>query len=281
MVQFASLQTKQLNIQKAKELVTQAAQEGAEVVCLQELFMTDYFCFEENPEAFELADDFKTSTDLFQMLECSKENDIVLIASGFEKRTEGLYHNSTIVFDRGEVSGIYRKQHIPDDPGYYEKYYFAPGDGGYQVFDTSAGKIGVLICWDQWYPEAARAVALKGAEVIFYPTAIGWDMNDSEEIREEELEAWKTMHKAHSIANGIPIVAVNRVGEENGLKFWGSSIAVNAFGKVLLETSVDNQEVHVLELKTDQSSFYRHRWPFLRDRRIDTYQPLLKRFDDE
>jgi N-carbamoylputrescine amidase len=278
--QFKSEGEKEKNLSKSIQLIENLAKNGAEVICLQELFLTDYFCYEENPDFFALADDYKSAASIEKLRKVSESTKTVLIASCFEKRMEGLYHNTIIVFDAGKTLGIYRKHHIPDDPGYYEKYYFTPGDGGYQVFDTSKGKIGTLICWDQWYPEAARSTALKGAEIIFYPTAIGWDMNDPQIIKEEEVSAWKTMHQAHAIANGIPIVAVNRVGEENGLKFWGSSVIINAMGRILYEASIDNEESKIMELNLSETSYYRHRWPFLRDRRIDSYQPILKRADD-
>jgi N-carbamoylputrescine amidase len=279
--QFNSEGTKERNLQKSIDLIKKLAQDGAEVICLQELFLTDYFCFEENPDFFALADDYNNSEVIKALEDVSKQTKTVLIASCYEKRMTGLYHNTIIVFDSGAKVGLYRKHHIPDDPGYYEKYYFAPGDEGYKVFDTSKGRIGTLICWDQWYPEAARATALKGADVIFYPTAIGWDMNDPQIIREEEVAAWKIMHQSHAISNGIPIVAVNRTGEENGLKFWGSSIVVNAMGRIVYEGSVDVEESIVMNLDLTETSYYRHRWPFLRDRRIDTYQTLLKRADNE
>ena len=281
LIQNKSKGSQENNILSTLKSIDSLSNKGVEVICLQELFLTDYFCFEENPNHFDLANDFKNSEIIEKLRLSSEENKIVLLASCFEKRATGLYHNTVIVFDQGEQTGIYRKQHIPDDPGYYEKYYFTPGDGGYKVFNTSKGKIGTLICWDQWYPEAARLTSLKGAEIIFYPTAIGWDLDDSEKIKEEELEAWKTMHKAHAIANGIPIVAVNRVGEENGVKFWGSSLVVNAFGTILKEGDVDKEEEIQVDLNREDSEFYRRRWPFLRDRRIDTYQSLDKRIDDE
>lgn len=281
LVQFKSLSNKEKNLIKSLTFIKDLALKGAKVICLQELFLTDYFCFEERPDFFDLADDFNNSNYINELQKISVDYNVVLIASCFEKRMEGLYHNSTLVIDSGELSGVYRKQHIPDDPGYYEKYYFTPGDEGYKVFNTSQGKIGVLICWDQWFPEAARVTALKGAEIIFYPTAIGWDMNDPDLIKQEEIEAWKTMHQAHAIANGIPIVAVNRVGDENGLKFWGSSIVVNAMGRILYEGPVDTEELKVMEVDLSQTTYYRHRWPFLRDRRIDTYAPLLKIADNE
>jgi N-carbamoylputrescine amidase len=279
--QFESQGQKELNLKKSVSLIKDLAKSGAEVICLQELFLTDYFCYEENPDFFLLADDYNNSESIEALRLVSEQTKTVLIASCFEKRLPGLYHNTILVFDAGVNLGIYRKHHIPDDPGYYEKYYFAPGDGGYKVFETSKGKIGTLICWDQWYPEAARATALKGAEVIFYPTAIGWDMNDPQLIRDEEITAWKTMHQAHAIANGIPVIAVNRIGTENGLKFWGTSIVSNAMGRLLYEGSVEAEESKVIELILQETTYYRHRWPFLRDRRIDAYQPLVKRADNE
>ena len=280
-IQFKSTGSKDGNLEKSIALLRNAAKQGAQVICLQELFLTDYFCFEENPDFFSLADNLNSSEFLRELTNLSSELDLVLILSCFEKRTKGLYFNTNVVVDQGEVLGLYRKSHIPDDPGYYEKYYFTPGDTGYRVFDTSKGKIGTLVCWDQWFPEAARATALKGAEIIFYPTAIGWDMSDDEDVRIEELNAWVIMHQSHAIANGIPIVCVNRVGEENGLKFWGSSMVINAFGSILHRSSVDNEEVEVIDVNLDETSFYRHRWPFLRDRRVDNYKSLLLKFDDE
>lgn len=281
LVQYKNQGSKEKNLSRSVALIRQAHENSANVVCLQELFLTEYFCFEENETFFDLADDLSQSFYLDELLKLTEDLNLVLIASCFEKRTTGLYHNTAVVLDNGKFLGKYRKQHIPDDPGYYEKYYFAPGDNGYQVFDTSAGKIGVLICWDQWFPEAARATALKGAEIIFYPTAIGWTSSDSNEIKTEELNAWKVMHQSHAIANGIPVVAVNRVGEENGLKFWGNSFVCNAFGRIVNSMSEDKEEVSVVNISKEDTMFYRQRWPFLRDRRIETYQPLLKQFDDE
>ena len=207
---------------------------------------------------------------------------MVLIASLFEERTEGLYHNTAVVFDAdGTVLGNYRKMHIPEDPGFNEKFYFAPGEEGYKVFDTRFGRIGVLICWDQWYPEAARLTALKGAEILFYPTAIGWDEKASKSVNEEELAAWQTIQRSHAIANGIPVVSVNRVGNENGTLFWGSSFVCNAFGRVLFEAPNTDESVSCVEIDASETKKYRRVWPFLRDRRIDSYSGIIKRMDDE
>ena len=280
-VQFESQLSKEKNITKAIHLIKEAHKKGAEIICLQELFMTEYFCFVEDEEKFDLADDLNNSHFIKDLMKCTEELRIVLIASCFEKRTSGIYHNTTIVIENGVVMGKYRKQHIPDDPGYYEKYYFTPGDTGNCVIKTSKGNLGILICWDQWFPEAARMTALKGADVLFYPTAIGWTESDSKEIKEEEIEAWKIMHQSHAIANGIPVVAVNRIGTENGLRFWGNSFVTNAFGKIVTECDVLNEEVKVVSIDRKETDFYRKRWPFFRDRRVDAYGSLLKIFDDE
>jgi len=202
----------------------------------------------------------------------------VIIASLFEKRAEGVYHNTTAVIDAdGEYLGKYRKNHIPDDPGYYEKFYFTPGDTGYRVFDTKFAKIGVLICWDQWYPEAARITSLMGAEILFYPTAIGWASDQPTDVNEEQYEAWQTIQRSHAIANGVPVVSVNRVGQEGDMQFWGGSFVSNAFGKVLFQASHKEEVTQVVSLNLRESDRYRTHWPFLRDRRIDTYQPITKR----
>lgn len=280
-VQFQNQGSKQKNLLKSVQLIRLAHKKGAEVICLQELFLTEYFCFEENEVFFDLADEFRSSLFLKELLSLTKELRVVLVASFFEKRTAGLYHNTALVLDNGTVLGKYRKQHIPDDPGYYEKYYFAPGDNGYKVFETSYGKIGVLICWDQWFPEASRITALKGAEVLFYPTAIGWSPSDDERIKEEELNAWKIMHQSHAIANGVAVVAVNRIGVENGLQFWGNSFVCNAFGSVVTALPQEEEGVQIALVDKEDTEFYRRRWPFLRDRRLDTYSCLLKRMDDE
>ncbi len=228
------------NMAKTVQAIRDAASRGAQVICLQELFNSVYFCFEENAAFFDLAEAIPgPSTDLFGGL--AKELNVVIIASLFEKRAAGLFHNTTAVIDAdGTYLGKYRKMHIPDDPGYYEKYYFTPGDLGYQVFDTKYAKVGVLICWDQWYPEAARLTALQGAEVLVYPTAIGWDLEEqNSEINREQYQAWQTIQRSHAIANGVPVISVNRVGVENGQQFWGGSFVANAGGRIIFQAPHD------------------------------------------
>jgi N-carbamoylputrescine amidase len=217
-----------------------------------------------------------------QLGDLAKELGVVIVASMFEKRAAGIFHNTTAVIDAdGQFLGKYRKMHIPDDPGYYEKYYFTPGDLGYLVFDTQYAKIGVLICWDQWYPEAARLTALKGAEVLVYPTAIGWDLEEkNNEINREQYQAWQTIQRSHSVANGIPVVSVNRVGVEHGQQFWGGSFVSNAFGRVIFQASHDQEEIAIVSVDVDSSEYYRKTWPFFRDRRIDSYGDITKRFND-
>lgn len=269
-----------LNVRNAKERIRQAAFKGAQIVCLQELFSSLYFCDTEDHSKFQLAESIPGPiTEDLQLL--AKECNVVIIASLFEKRAPGLYHNTTAVIDSdGSYLGKYRKQHIPDDPGYYEKFYFAPGDEGYKIFKTNYATIGVLICWDQWYPEAARITALKGAEILFYPTAIGWDIAENETVNNEQYQAWQTMQRSHSIANGVHVVSVNRVGSENGQQFWGGSFVSNPFGTIVYQASHTDEVVHVQEIDLNLTEHYRSVWPFLRDRRIDTYQPILNRFID-
>lgn len=278
-VQMTCVADKAANVAKAREKIVEAAGKGAQIVCLQELFSSLYFCDIEAHTNFSLAEAIPGPTTLeFEAL--ARDYQVVIIASLFEKRAPGLYHNTTAVIDAdGSYLGKYRKQHIPDDPGYYEKFYFTPGDEGYKVFTTKYGKIGVLICWDQWYPEPARITALKGAEILFYPTAIGWDMNEKDEaLNQEQYQAWQTIQRSHAIANGIHVVSVNRVGEEAGQQFWGGSFISNPFGTVLYQAPHHQEVVHVQEIDTDLTNYYRSVWPFLRDRRIDTYDPLTKRF---
>ncbi|HTN21309.1 MAG TPA: carbon-nitrogen hydrolase [Pelobium sp.] len=281
LVQMSCSPHKEDNLEKATIRIRQAAEKGAQIICLQELFTSLYFCDEENYDNFALAESIPgPSTDALQQL--AGELGVVIIASLFEKRTEGIYHNTTAVLDaNGEYLGKYRKMHIPDDPGFYEKFYFTPGDLGYKVFKTKFATIGVLICWDQWYPEAARLTALMGAEILFYPTAIGWATTQDQETNEEQHNAWQTIQSSHAIANGVHVVGVNRVGEEAGVKFWGGSFIANPFGRLLYKGSVDNEEVHVQEVDLAKSDSYRVHWPFLRDRRIDSYGQIVKRFIDE
>lgn len=268
------------NMSKTCLKIADAAKQGAQVIVLQELFLSLYFCDEENYDNFKLAESIPgPSTN--QLSSLAKELGVVIVASLFEKRAEGLYHNTTAVLDAdGSYLGKYRKMHIPDDPGYYEKFYFTPGDLGYQVFDTRFGKIGVLICWDQWYPEAARITALMGADFLVYPTAIGWAIHQDEQTNSDQYNAWQSVMKGHSVANGIPIVAVNRTGVEGNMQFWGGSFVTNAFGKVLYQAPHLEEALHIHSIDLEEADFYRTHWPFLRDRRIDAYQPILSRFID-
>jgi len=280
LVQMSCTADKQQNLNKAIEKVREAAAKGAQIVCLQELFTSLYFCDEENYDNFQLAEAIPgPSTD--ELSKVAAELNIVIIASLFEKRTQGLYHNTTAVLDAdGTYLGKYRKMHIPDDPGFYEKFYFTPGDLGYKVFKTKFATIGVLICWDQWYPEAARITALMGAEILFYPTAIGWASTQDNATNVEQYNAWQTIQRSHAVANGVHVVSVNRVGEEAGLKFWGGSFVANPFGSVLYQASHDNEEVIIQELDLNKTDYYRTHWPFFRDRRIDSYAPVTKRLID-
>ncbi len=270
------------NRTKAIEGIAQAASEGAQIVCLQELFTSLYFCDVENYDNFSLAEAIPEGDSVKEMQQVAQRLGVVIIASLFEKRAQGIYHNTAAIIDAdGTYLGKYRKQHIPDDPGYYEKFYFTPGDQGYKVFKTKFATIGVLVCWDQWYPEAARITALKGAEILFYPTAIGWAHNQTEDVNDEQYQAWQTIQRSHSVANGVPVVSVNRVGDEAEMKFWGGSFITNPFGKVVFQASHELETVHVQEINLAESDFYRTHWPFLRDRRIETYQPITQRFLDE
>ncbi len=283
LVQMSCVKEAQPNMERAIKGIRDAAADGAQIVCLQELFTSLYFCDVEDYENFKLAETIPgTSTDTLSAI--AKELNVVIIASLFEKRAQGIYHNTTAVLDAdGSYLGKYRKMHIPDDPAFYEKFYFTPGDLGYKVFETKFAKIGVLICWDQWYPEGARITALMGAEILFFPTAIGWATAQDEETNSEQYNAWQTIQRAHSVANGVHVVSVNRVGlEQNGLmKFWGGSFVSNTFGKLLYQASHDKEETKVVELDLEKTDFYRTHWPFMRDRRIDSYQPITKRFIDE
>lgn len=283
LVQMSCSANPEENLKKAIEKIREAAAKGAQIVCLQELFRSLYFCDVEDYENFNLAEAIPgPSTEAISKV--AKELGVVVIASLFEKRTNGIYHNTTAVIDAdGSYLGKYRKMHIPDDPAYYEKFYFTPGDLGYKVFKTKFATIGVLICWDQWYPEAARITALMGAEILFYPTAIGWATSQNEETNSEQYNAWQTIQRSHAVANGIHVVSVNRVGfEQNGaMKFWGGSFVANPFGRLLYLASHDKEEVHVMPLDLSKTDRYRTHWPFLRDRRIDSYQPITKRYIDE
>jgi len=270
------------NLKKAILGIREAAAKGANIVCLQELFTSLYFCDVEDYENFTLAEAIPgATTDELSVV--AKETGVVIIASLFEKRTQGLYHNTTAVIDAdGSYLGKYRKMHIPDDPAYFEKFYFTPGDLGYKVFETKFAKIGVLICWDQWYPEAARLTSLMGAEILFYPTAIGWATSQDEATNTEQYNAWQTIQRSHAIANGVHVVSVNRVGfeQDGAMKFWGGSFVSNPFGTLLAKGSHEDEEVIVTEIDLDKTDSYRTHWPFLRDRRIDSYGEIVKRFID-
>jgi N-carbamoylputrescine amidase len=271
---------RQLNLDKTERQIREAAKGGAQIVCLQELFATPYFCWEENHDYFNLAESIPgETTNRLGLL--ARELKVVIVASLFEKRAEGLYHNTVAVLDaNGDYLGKYRKHHIPDDPGYYEKFYFTPGDTGYKVFKTKYGTIGTLICWDQWYPEAARITSLMGAQILFYPTAIGWDASQREELNIQQYSAWQTIQRSHAIANGVFVVSANRTGVEGSMKFWGGSFICDPFGQVLQQASHDQEEILISELKLSKINKTRIHWPFLRDRRIDTYGPITARFLD-
>lgn len=280
MIQMSCQKDKQANIEKTITNIRQAAQQGANIICLQELFASLYFCDVEDYENFKLAEEIPGRTTKI-LSDLAKELGVVIIASLFEKRMKGLYHNTVAVLDAdGEYLGKYRKMHIPDDPGYYEKFYFTPGDLGYKVFNTKFGNIGVLICWDQWYPEASRITALKGADILFYPTAIGWDISQDEATNKEQYEAWQCIQRSHAVANGVHTVSVNRVGQEGNMKFWGGSFISNPFGTLLHKSSHTEEEITVVEIETEQTDHYRIHWPYLRDRRIDSYQEITKRCID-
>jgi len=276
------------NLRRATSGVEEAASAGAAVVCLPELFRSPYFCQREDAASFDLAESVPGPTTE-ALGEVARKAGAVVIAPLFERRAAGLYHNSAVVIDStGQVAGLYRKMHIPDDPAYYEKFYFTPGDLGFVAFETSVGRLGVLICWDQWYPEAARLVALQGASVIFYPTAIGWHPDEKQQFGAAQRDAWRTVQRAHAIANGLYVAAVNRVGLEKvagavgqGIEFWGSSFLSDPFGAIVAEAPADREAIVVGEVDLDRLEEVRRNWPFLRDRRIDAYAGLDRRFLDK
>lgn len=287
LVQMACTSNKQDNIEKSVGEIKRCATAGAELVVLQELHCSQYFCQTEDVKMFDLAETVPgPSTEIFSS--AAKENGIVLVTSLFEKRAAGLYHNTAVVFDNdGAMAGKYRKMHIPDDPSYYEKFYFTPGDLGFNPIKTSVGNIGVLVCWDQWYPEAARLMALAGANVLVYPTAIGWDNSDSQEEKTRQLDAWITSQRGHAIANGIPVISVNRTsfevgssGSTNGITFWGNSFVAGPQGEIIKQLSAENEQTEVVDIDLTRSESVRRIWPFMRDRRIDAYHDILKRFRD-
>ena len=285
LVQQANTGDRTANIEKLKRNIRACASQGAGLVVLQELHNGLYFCQTEDTAVFDQAEPIPgPSTEIFGAL--AKELGIVLVLSLFEKRAPGLYHNTAVVIEKdGTIAGKYRKMHIPDDPAYYEKFYFTPGDLGFEPIQTSVGKLGVLVCWDQWYPEAARLMAMKGAELLIYPTAIGWESSDTEEEKQRQLGAWLTVQRGHAVANGLPVITVNRVGHEpdpsgqtNGIRFWGNSFVAGPQGELLAELSNDNEEIRVVEIDKTRSENVRRWWPFFRDRRIDAFGGLTERF---
>lgn len=274
------------NLERAVDKVAEAARNGAQVICLPELFRSQYFCQKEDAALFDLAESVPgPSTDALAKI--AKTHRVTILVSVFERRAAGVYHNSIAVLDeQGEIAGLYRKMHIPDDPAYYEKFYFTPGDRGFQAINTMHARVGTLICWDQWYPEAARMTALQGAEILFYPTAIGWHPKEKTEEGQAQRDAWMTIQRSHAIANGVFVVAVNRVGHEapaggDGLEFWGSSFVCDPFGVVLAQASVEKEETLVVDMDLKRIEEVRRNWPFLRDRRIDAYGGITKRLLDE
>jgi N-carbamoylputrescine amidase len=291
LVQMSCTPDPDANLDKAAERVREAARMGANVVCLPELFRAQYFCQREDHTLFDLAEPIPgPSTERLGTV--AREEKVVIIASLFERRAPGLYHNTAVILQKdGSIGGLYRKMHIPDDPLYYEKFYFTPGDLGFRAFDTAVGKIGTLVCWDQWYPEGARITALQGANMLFYPTAIGWHPAEKEQYGAAQYEAWQTIQRAHAIANGVYVGAVNRVGHEQGdvrgnrvegpgLEFWGGSFIADPFGRIIAKASHDKEEILIGEIDVHALEDVRRNWPFLRDRRIDAYAPIVHRFLD-
>jgi len=275
------------NLKKTLALTEKAAKQGAQIICTQELFRSQYFCQSEEHKYFDLAEPIPgPSTAAFQKI--AKKHGVVIVASLFEKRASGLYHNTAVIIDAdGKLLGIYRKMHIPDDPLFYEKFYFTPGDTGFKAWDTKFGKIGVLICWDQWYPEGARLTAMQGAEILFYPTAIGWHPSEKKEYGVNQHGAWETIQRSHAVANGCYVAAINRIGHEvidgvggDGLEFWGQTFVAGTSGQILAKASVDKEEVLIVPVELGKVDVTRTHWPFLRDRRIDAYGNLTKRFID-
>ncbi len=278
--------TKEKTIEKTCEFIEQAAKQGAQLVCLGELHQSEYFCQSENVEFFDLANDYEKDVQFWSSV--AKKHGVVLLTSLFEKRSAGLYHNTAVVFEKdGSIAGKYRKMHIPDDPCFYEKFYFTPGDLGFEPINTSLGKLGVLVCWDQWYPEAARLMALKGAQILIYPTAIGWFDKDEKEEKQRQLGAWLGIQKGHAIANGLYTVAVNRVGfeedksgVEEGIRFWGNSFVFGPQGEEICILDSENECIKLVDIDLERSENVRRWWPFLRDRRIEYFSDLSKRFID-
>ena len=291
LVQMSASPDPAKNLDHALDRLHAAAGEGARIVCLPELFQTQYFCQREDPALFDLAEPIPGPATA-KLAEAAKRLEIVVIGSLFEKRAPGVYHNTAVIIDAdGSLRGIYRKMHIPDDPLYYEKFYFTPGDLGFKAFDTRVGPVGTLVCWDQWYPEGARLTALKGAQVLFYPTAIGWHPDEKKQFGEAQYDAWQTIQRAHAIANGVYVAAVNRVGFEQGdirgnkasgkgLEFWGGTFIADPFGRVIRKASHDREEILVADIDLRLLEDTRRNWPFLRDRRIDAYGAITSRLID-
>jgi len=286
LIQMACSANSAQNLERAVGKVEEAAKGGAQIICLPELFRSQYFCQKEDSALFDLAESVPgPSTEAFSVI--AKAHGVTILVSVFERRTAGVYHNSIVLLnERGEMVGLYRKMHIPDDPAYYEKFYFTPGDRGFQAIKTTHVTVGPLICWDQWYPEAARMTALQGAEILFYPTAIGWHPKEKTEEGQAQRDAWMTIQRSHAIANGVFVVAVNRVGHEapaggDGLEFWGSSFVCDPFGVILGQASLDQEETLVVDIDPKRIEEVRRNWPFLRDRRIDAYGGITKRYLDE
>ena len=266
------------NLRTALDKIASAAKKGAKLVCLPELFRSLYFCQKQDYKCFQLAEPIPGPTTQ-ALSSAAKKHKITLVSSLFEKRTGGLYHNTAVVFGpNGKILGTYRKMHIPDDPGFNEKFYFTPGDTGFQPIDTPAGRLGVLVCWDQWYPEAARLMALRGAQILIYPTAIGWARGEKKEVCQDQRGAWQTIQRSHAIANGLFVLSINRTGRENNLDFWGTSFISNPIGHVVSEASTDRPEILHATLNLSETTTTRQHWPFLRDRRIDAYAGLDQRF---
>lgn len=278
LIQMSCKSNTSANLEKAITGISEAASKGAHIICLQELFSSLYFCNTEDYDNFKLAESIPgPTTEKLQKI--AREKEVVVIASLFEKQAEGLYFNTAAVIDAdGNYLGKYRKTHIPDDPGYFEKFYFTPGDSGYKIFKTRYARVGILICWDQWYPEAARLTSLAGAEILFYPTAIGWAASQSDAVNLEQYDAWQTIQRSHAIANGVHVVAINRTGREGDMQFWGGSFVAGPFGQILFQASHTDEEVGVVPADLSKTGFYRNHWPFLRDRRIDTYGPITSRY---
>jgi len=284
LLQFSYQNSKEKTLIKTEELIKEASKNGSKLIVLPELHQNNYFCITEDVENFDLADSYEEDVKFWSGL--AKRYSIVLVTSLFEKRAAGLYHNTAVVFESdGTIAGKYRKMHIPDDPGFYEKFYFTPGDLGFEPIQTSVGRLGVLICWDQWFPEAARLMALKGAEILIYPTAIGWFDEDPKEEKDRQLESWITIQRSHAISNGVPLISINRIGYESdttkaidGIRFWGNSFAVGAQGELLTQADNKNENILYVDVDFKRSEEVRRIWPFLRDRRVDDYEGLTKRY---